>query len=93
MQKKAAPSFESSLAELDQLVEQMESDQLPLEDLINHYERGASLIKQCETTLKAAKKRLETIQNTGSPVSPSAEKSATTHKPLSSQDDDEIRLF
>lgn len=93
MPNKAAPSFESSLAELDQLVEQMESDQLPLEDLINHYERGASLIKQCESTLKAAKKRLETIQNTGSTTSQAAEQTTTTPKPLSSQDDDEIRLF
>ncbi|WP_083912840.1 exodeoxyribonuclease VII small subunit [Rubritalea marina] len=93
MAKKAAKPFESSLAELDQLVEQMESDQLPLEELISHYERGAELIKQCESTLKAAKMRLETIQNTGSNSPAANEQQPSTQSTLASQDDDEIRLF
>lgn len=88
MPKKAstACSFEKSMEELESIVDQMDSDQLPLEQLIAHYERGAKLLADCETTLESAKKRLETI---------SANKGATTQQPSSpaSSDDDEIRLF
>ena len=92
MSKKSAPSFEEAMEELDKLVEQMESDQLPLEELISHYERGAKLLTECETTLSSAKKRLETIKNGGTKgVTKTASK--PSNNTLSSSDDDEIRLF
>ena len=80
------------MEELDSLVNHMESDQLPLEELISHYERGAKLINECEASLTSAKKRLETIKN-GDTKGKST--SATTQKQNtpSSSDDDEIRLF
>ncbi|GAA5494098.1 exodeoxyribonuclease 7 small subunit [Rubritalea halochordaticola] len=80
-------SFEKSLQELEDIVNRMESDQLPLEELIAQYERGASLLSQCESTLESAKKRLETIAKGEKPA---AAKSPSTP---SSSDDDEIRLF
>ena len=83
-------SFEQAMGELDSIVEQMESDQLPLEELISHYERGAKLLKECENTLNSAKKRLETIQNSATNEQQNAPR--TTNTP-SSSDDDEIRLF
>ena len=95
MPKKATTTslnFEAAMEELDSLVDQMESEQLPLEELINHYERGAKLLSECESTLKTAKKRLETIKkgDTKGAATPAAKTKTTTP---SSVDDDEIRLF
>ena len=42
-------TFEDAMGELETLVEAIENDQLPLEDLVAHYERGAGLLKHCET--------------------------------------------
>src|SRR5436305_167990 len=41
----APASYEAALAELDQLVGQIESGQLPLEQLLTGYQRGAELLK------------------------------------------------
>ncbi len=77
-------SFEESIDELDSIVKTMEEEQLPLEELISKYERGASLHLHCETFLNSAKQRLEKIANTKA-ISPPPEQP--------SNDDDEIRLF
>ena len=60
--KKNAPSFEEALGTLEQLVESMENDQLPLEELVTHYEQGAELLRHCENVLSIAKKRIEMIE-------------------------------
>ena len=59
---KSPPSFEEALGALEELVEAMENDQLPLEELVAHYEKGAGLLQHCEKVLKAAKKRIELIE-------------------------------
>ncbi len=60
--KKKAPSFEEALGTLEGLVESMENDQLPLEELVSHYEQGAELLRHCENVLSVAKKRIEMIE-------------------------------
>ncbi|MFC5049266.1 exodeoxyribonuclease VII small subunit [Rubritalea spongiae] len=85
-------NFEASMEELDSIVEQMESDQLPLEELISHYERGAKLLKECESALSVAKKRLETIKK-GDTKGADASNQRSANSTPSSSDDDEIRLF
>ncbi|MCH2064140.1 MAG: exodeoxyribonuclease VII small subunit [Roseibacillus sp.] len=55
-------TFEDAMGELETLVEAMENDQLPLEDLVAHYEKGAGLLKHCEKVLSAAKERIELIE-------------------------------
>ena len=57
-----ALSFEDALGALEELVEAMENDQLPLEDLVAHYEKGAGLLQHCEKVLEVAKKRIELIE-------------------------------
>lgn len=57
----AEHTFESAMQRLEQIVEAMESDQLPLEDLIVRYEEGIRLVQVCETKLKAAEKKIEVI--------------------------------
>lgn len=60
--KSKVGSFEQAMAELESLVEAMESDQLPLEELVAHYEKGAGLLQHCEEVLAAARKRIELIE-------------------------------
>ena len=68
----AAMSFETALAELEQIVGRLESGQAPLEDSIKLYERGASLKAHCEARLEAARLRVEKIV-VGAGGTPSAE--------------------
>lgn len=89
------PSFEEALGELEDMVESMESGQLPLEKLIANYERGAQLIGHCETVLDDARKRLELITLKPKASSEDAKIDLTKDEvPTSKNDnDDEIRLF
>lgn len=54
-------SFEDALAGLEDIVEEMEGEQLPLEELIARYENGARLLKHCDSVLTGARKRVELI--------------------------------
>ncbi len=54
-------SFEAALAELDQLVEKMESGQLPLEESLSAYQRGTELLKFCESVLKDAEQKIKVL--------------------------------
>ena len=80
-------TFEEAVTELEEIVVSMEEDQLPLQLLIDKFERGAKLHKECEVFLTTAKKRLEVIANEA------AEKNSETTPQSPSNDDDEIRLF
>lgn len=52
MSKNTQPkSFESALAELEALVSKMESGQLPLEQSLAAYKRGAELLQYCQKSL------------------------------------------
>jgi exodeoxyribonuclease VII small subunit len=70
--KKAAPeaNFEEAMKRLEQIVEQMESGDLPLEELIVRYEEGMKLVKVCQERLAAAEQRIEIItrNSAGKPV-------------------------
>ena len=57
----ASLSFENALAELEQIVQKLESGQAALEDSIALYERGAALKAHCEKTLKSAQEKIEKI--------------------------------
>lgn len=54
-------TFEVAMAELENIVEAMEGEQLPLEELITRYESGARLLKHCDSVLTGARKRIELI--------------------------------
>lgn len=53
-----ALSFEQALDELDALVRQMESGELPLEASIAAYRRGAALARHCQSRLAAAEQEI-----------------------------------
>ncbi len=57
----AALSFEQALAELEAIVNKLESGEAALEQSIEMYERGALLKAHCEAKLEAARLRVEKI--------------------------------
>ena len=61
MSAKPEATFEEAMARLEAIVEQMESDKLPLADLLVRYEEGVKLVKECSEKLTAAEKRIELI--------------------------------
>ena len=57
----AALPFEKALAELEDIVRQLEGGRVPLEQSIAIYERGEVLKRHCEALLKRAETRIERI--------------------------------
>ncbi len=53
--------FERALAELEEIVGQLEKGSVSLEDSIAIYERGEALKKHCEKKLRDAEMRIEKI--------------------------------
>jgi exodeoxyribonuclease VII small subunit len=53
--------FEKALAELEDIVRQLEGGRVPLEQSIAIYERGEVLKRHCEGLLKRAEARIERI--------------------------------
>ena len=56
-------SYESALGEIEQLVSQMESGQLPLEKLLSSYKRGAFLLKFCREQLEAVEDQIKLLED------------------------------
>ena len=57
------PDFETSLKELETLVESMEQGDLSLEDSLGHFERGVQLSRACQQALKTAEQKVEILMN------------------------------
>ena len=54
-------SFETSLAELEQIVGKLESGDLPLEESLELFEKGIKLSRECRTRLTNAERRIEIL--------------------------------
>ena len=54
-------SFEKSLERLEVLVEQMESGELSLEEMIKHFEEGTSLVDRCSKRLNEVEQKIEKL--------------------------------
>ena len=55
------PSFEQALERLEQIVSQIESGQVSLEDSIEKYAEGVALLKTCRTILDSAEKKIQLL--------------------------------
>lgn len=62
--KQTDVSFEDAVKKLESIVEEMESDELPLDKLLVRYEEGAKLIKACEEKLQSAETRITQLEET-----------------------------
>ena len=66
MSDKKTINLEKSLAELEQLVEELESGDLPLDKAMKKFEQGIKLTRNCQTALKEAEQKVEILlQSTG----------------------------
>ncbi|HWI14225.1 MAG TPA: exodeoxyribonuclease VII small subunit [Burkholderiales bacterium] len=57
------PSFEAALAELEQIVTSMEEGQMPLEQSLAAYKRGAELLKLCQAALQDAQQQVKILED------------------------------
>jgi len=55
-------SFEEAMAALEAVVGKLEQGDVPLEESITLYERGAALKAHCDARLKAAEEKVEQIR-------------------------------
>jgi exodeoxyribonuclease VII small subunit len=58
---KPPASYEAALEELEQLVQVIESGQLPLEQLLTGYQRGAELLAFCRGKLDAVEAQIQVL--------------------------------
>ena len=67
MPKSATPpkSFEAAVSELEAIVQEMESGNLPLEDALARYQRGVGLLRHCQATLGDAEQRVRMLEGDG----------------------------
>jgi len=54
-------SYEAGLQELEQLVADLESGQLPLDRLLGSYQRGAALLAFCRERLQAVEDQIKVL--------------------------------
>lgn len=60
--KKNSPlGFEAALAELESLVGQLEQGQLALEESLQRFERGVTLVRACQSALRQAEQKVEQL--------------------------------
>jgi len=57
-----AESFEAALGELEAIVAKMEGGQLPLQESLAAYRRGAELLQYCQAALKDAQLQIEVLE-------------------------------
>jgi len=93
-------NFEGAMNRLEEIVEEMESGKMMLEELILRYEEGMKLVKVCQERLASAEQRIEIItrNNAGKPVIKDFEPTVERERAVKSDEEgettnDEVRLF
>jgi exodeoxyribonuclease VII small subunit len=59
--QESPPSYEIAVQELDALVQRMESSQLPLDQLLQAYQRGAYLLGFCRDKLQNIEDQIKVL--------------------------------
>lgn len=65
--QKKTPSFEDLLDQLEQTVEKMESDQLPLQEALETYQEGIALSQRLNSMLDEAEQKIEFLSKQKGP--------------------------
>ncbi|MFC1748756.1 exodeoxyribonuclease VII small subunit [Pseudomonadota bacterium] len=55
------PDFETALEELENLVENMEQGDISLDDSLKLFERGVTLTRTCQESLKEAEQKVQIL--------------------------------
>jgi exodeoxyribonuclease VII small subunit len=53
--------FEEAIEKLESIIERMESEQIPLQELLKDYEEGTKLLKLCRTRIDGARQKVDKI--------------------------------
>ncbi|WP_339074092.1 exodeoxyribonuclease VII small subunit [Teredinibacter turnerae] len=61
MARTKSPNFEASLAQLEELITQLESGDLSLEDSLKTFEQGIKLTRSCQKSLAEAEQKVEIL--------------------------------
>jgi exodeoxyribonuclease VII small subunit len=61
-----SPPFEEALKRLEDVVEAMETGDLPLESLLAKFEEGTRLVKVCQTKLEEAELKIQKLEKSAS---------------------------
>jgi exodeoxyribonuclease VII small subunit len=61
MTAKKTINLEKTLADLENLVEELESGDLPLEKAMQKFEQGIKLTRNCQAALKVAEQKVEIL--------------------------------
>jgi exodeoxyribonuclease VII small subunit len=56
-------SYELAMTELERLVQAMESEQLPLDQVLRSYQRGAQLLAFCRSRLEAVEQQVKVLED------------------------------
>lgn len=56
-------SYGEAVQQLEQLIQGLESGQLPLEDLLAHYQRGSELLTYCRDRLQAVEDQVRLLED------------------------------
>jgi exodeoxyribonuclease VII small subunit len=67
-EKTASPTFEASLEELERIVKELETGDLPLEQSLALFENGMRLSADCKRQLEEAESRVEILMKKGADV-------------------------
>jgi exodeoxyribonuclease VII small subunit len=88
-------SFEEAIKELTNIVGKIEEGQIPLQDSLEQYEKGMSLIKQCRKILQKAEERIEKInkEEERDHISQKDSKLGAQKEDSDSQEEDPDELF
>ena len=68
--EKPSASFENGLQELEKIVKEMESSDLPLERALELFEKGMKLSEACRKQLEEAETRIEMLVRRGNKMQP-----------------------
>ena len=69
-EEKPTASFETGLQQLELIVKEMESGELPLERALQLFEKGMQLSESCRKQLEEAETRIEILIRKGDKIQP-----------------------
>jgi len=87
-----AKTFEASLEALENIVQQLEQGDLPLEKSLELFEQGIGLSRQCQERLSQAERRIEILlrDNQGRPVVSAFEDAKMISKENDTENDENV---
>ncbi len=56
------PSFEQALAQVEQIIEGIESGEVGLEESLDQYEKGVAMLRHCRSILDRAEEKIQRLK-------------------------------